>query len=320
MSAKPRAVQTSSSDSGVGTPTYDAHGNTKTMGTQTLTYDGSDRHTGTTTGTTSVSYVRDATGRIISRTEAGSSLRYGFNGPGDSSAFTTDASGATVQDRTVGLVGGVLLAKRSTGDVWSYPNIHGDMVATADPAGAKRGGTIAYDPSGQALTPNGPTNPDGVPDNSGGNLDYGWLGQAQRGLEHAPGIATIEMGARPYVPGLGRFLQVDPVEGGSCSDYDYVCGDPVNNLDLDGLHCEKTKTIIDKETGEKKTVSHDGHYKSIGCRAARVAQENRAFIRASANVLSTVSTISAFGCVAGVGCVVSLATGASAAALYFGLS
>lgn len=25
-----------------------------------------------------------------------------------------------------------------------------------------------------------------------------------------------------------------PVEGGSCTDYDYVCGDPVNRLDLDG--------------------------------------------------------------------------------------
>jgi hypothetical protein len=42
------------------------------------------------------------------------------------------------------------------------------------------------------------------------------------------------MGARQYVPSLGRFLQVDPVAGGSCNDYDYVCGDPVNGFDLDG--------------------------------------------------------------------------------------
>jgi RHS repeat-associated protein len=235
---------TSSSDTSVGTPTYDAHGNTKTMGTQTLTYDGSDRHVGTTTGSTTVTYVRDATDRIISRTEGGTTLRYGFDGPGSGSAFTTDSLGLGVQDRTVALVGGVLVTKRSTGDVWSYPNIHGDMVATADPAGAKRGGTLAYDPFGTALSTSGPTDPDSVPDNSGGNFDYGWLGQAQSGLEHAPGIATIEMGARPYVPGTGRFLQVDPVEGGSCNDYDYVCGDPVNGLDVGGRFFNPIRVVV----------------------------------------------------------------------------
>lgn len=29
-------------------------------------------------------------------------------------------------------------------------------------------------------------------------------------------------------------LEVDPVEGGSCSNYDYTCGDPVNHVDSTG--------------------------------------------------------------------------------------
>ncbi|MCA1704220.1 MAG: hypothetical protein LC808_13530, partial [Actinobacteria bacterium] len=124
--------------------------------------------------------------------------------------------------------------KRGLSDVWSYPNVHGALVATADGAGAKQGQTLAYDPFGNALTPTAPANPDGVPDNSPGNFDYGWLGQHQRGLEHAPGLATIEMGARPYVPSLGRFLETDPVDGGSANDYEYASGDPINGLDLDG--------------------------------------------------------------------------------------
>lgn len=63
------------------------------------------------------------------------------------------------------------------------------------------------------------------------------------------------------------------MEGGSCTAYDYVCGDPVNNLDLDGTHCQKTKTVIDDETGKRVQRSHKGHYNSIGCRAARIADE-----------------------------------------------
>ncbi len=42
------------------------------------------------------------------------------------------------------------------------------------------------------------------------------------------------MRARQYDPTLGRFYSRDPVAGGSCGDYDYVCADPVNNTDLDG--------------------------------------------------------------------------------------
>ncbi|MCA1835508.1 MAG: hypothetical protein LC721_03895, partial [Actinobacteria bacterium] len=110
------------------------------------------------------------------------------------------------------------------------------VMTTADSAGAKQGTTLSYDPYGQALA--------GLPDNSAANFDYGWLGQHQRGLEHSAGIATIEMGAKQYVPALGRFLQVDPMEGGSCNGYDSVCGDPVNASDLAGT-CLEDACIIE---------------------------------------------------------------------------
>jgi hypothetical protein len=40
---------------------------------------------------------------------------------------------------------------------------------------------------------------------------------------------------RLYDPALGRFLQVDPVEGGCSNAYAYVHGDPVNDHDLNGM-------------------------------------------------------------------------------------
>jgi len=47
------------------------------------------------------------------------------------------------------------------------------------------------------------------------------------------------MGARLYDPATGRFLQVDPVFGGSCNGYDYTCQDPLNEQDLNGNSATK---------------------------------------------------------------------------------
>ena len=108
--------------------------------------------------------------------------------------------------------------------MWSYPNVHGDVAATASAAGALIS-TFTYDPYGQALN--------GLPDNSDGNYDIGWSGS--RGIEHESGFQNIiEMGARPYQPALGRFLQTDPIDGGGCSTYEYTCADPINTSDYTG--------------------------------------------------------------------------------------
>jgi RHS repeat-associated protein len=99
-------------------------------------------------------------------------------------------------------------------------DLHGDVSATA---------------SGSATATSLSTTNDwtefGSP-NSGAAGRFGWLGAQLRTSQLAGSVVT--MGKRVYLPSAGRFLQTDPVPGGSANAYDYVNQDPVDGFDLSG--------------------------------------------------------------------------------------
>lgn len=53
------------------------------------------------------------------------------------------------------------------------------------------------------------------------------------------------MGARLYVPALGRFTSPDPVNQGSINAYDYANQDPINQSDPSGSMASWVKDLID---------------------------------------------------------------------------
>lgn len=68
------------------------------------------------------------------------------------------------------------------------------------------------------------------PNTNVSGTNWGWHGEQKRISDRG----LVHMGARLYAPTHGRFLSVDPIEGGCANDYMYVSGDPIQADDVSG--------------------------------------------------------------------------------------
>ncbi len=143
-----------------------------------------------------------------------------YDGPGTTPSWMSYTSGEWTRDIS-GIAGGLSAVQYNTETpVLQIGNLHGDIIATVadNETATKLSSTQNTTEYGVPTTPEPPK--------------YSWLGAGEFPTELASGV--IAMGARSYIPQLGRFLQPDPQPGGSASAYAYTNGNPLNESDPSG--------------------------------------------------------------------------------------
>ncbi len=147
-----------------------------------------------------------------------------YRADSDSPDWTSENTAGTSWSKNLESLDGDLSAiQTGTGTTLQLTGLHDDLLATAPTTPALSSTPIAVVEETEF----------GVPRNGTPTAQrYQWLGAKERQTDPLTGVTL--MGVRLYLPTLGRFLQVDPVFGGSASDYDYCSADPVNCFDLDG--------------------------------------------------------------------------------------
>ncbi|MFF5206083.1 DNRLRE domain-containing protein [Streptosporangium sp. NPDC000396] len=197
-------------------------------------------------GGQSNTFTLDPVGRVKTMTTNGGSrpgtVTNHYSGTEDSPAWITEANGTWTRN-IVGFSGLAAIQKSDGTSTLQLSNLHGDIVATSDNTLTATGVQSYAEQTEFGIS---------RAENTSNPTRYGWLGSKQRSVDALAGL--VLMGVRLYNPTTGRFLQVDPLVGGSANAYDYCFADPINCTDLAGTAGNPNYDVVYRRTdmlGEK---------------------------------------------------------------------
>ncbi len=201
---------------------------------RTLTWDGRDRMTQAVQGANTIVNTYGPEGALKRRSvNAGAPAQSrDYMQVTDGGGFELNLDGTISSTSIDGPAGGLIAYSGApaiaTTAAFQYFNAHGDSAATANATGVRQDGPNGYDPYG--------SQDDGTTPAANAAADR-WTGRWHTKTDTS--LSLIQMGARQYDLATGRFLTVDPVDGGSLNNYDYAGQDPINQYDLDGRQCRR---------------------------------------------------------------------------------
>lgn len=147
---------------------------------------------------------------------------YHYSSSADSPSWIAENTGGTAWTRNVSGPDGVVAIADQTGSAMlQISDLHGDIIAEATTSAVATSLADTFEPTEF-----------GQPRAGQMARRYGWLGSYSRARDSLSGFTF--MGVRLYNPSSGRFLQTDPLAGGSANSYDYAAQDPIGSRDLGG--------------------------------------------------------------------------------------